>query len=121
MKIAKFAIVGTMITTLAYGLYVLLIQIGIHYQLALALDYVFGISTGYILNRYWTFYSHGKPRLSFMKYLVTYIGIYFGNVALLGGIVGLTSLGPVLGQLIALGVVTLLSYLAQNNWVFRAA
>ena len=75
---------------------------------------------GYVLNRYWTFASHAKPRLSFTKYCVTYIAVYLGNMVLLGVFVEFFMLGTRVGQLISLSTVTLLSYFAQNNWVFKA-
>ncbi|MBT5399835.1 GtrA family protein [bacterium] len=119
VKVAKFITVGMVVTIFGYGLYILLVQSGFHYQFALALDYIFGVFIGYILNRYWTFASSKKNRLSFIKYVMIYIGIYFSNVVLLSIVVEMTTFGPIFGQFISLGVVTLLSYLVQNNWVFK--
>lgn len=121
MKIAKFTLAGILNTGLAYAIYVLLIELGVHYPVALAVDYAFGIFLGYLLNRYWTFADQGHPARGFLKYLATYLGVFVGNWALLTVLVELNFTGPVFGQLIALGVVTLLSYLLQRYWVFRPA
>lgn len=121
VKIAKFTLAGILNTGLTYALYVILVKLGVHYPLALAMDYAFGTLMGYLLNRFWTFADQGNPSRSFIKYLATYVGVYLGNWALLAILVERGITGPILGQLIALGVVTLLSYLAQRHWVFRAS
>ena len=105
VKVAKFITVGMVVTIFGYGLYILLVQSGFHYQFALALDYIFGVFIGYILNRYWTFASSKKNRLSFIKYVMIYIGIYFSNVVLLSIVVEMTTFGPIFGQFISLGIV----------------
>lgn len=119
MKIAKFALVGAANTLFCYFLYVLLVQQGVHYNLALAFDYAVGIVTGYLLNRFWTFASHGRPHWGFGKYVLTYIGVFFANATLLNLIVELLLTGPVMGQFIALSMVTLSSFLVQKHWVFK--
>ena len=118
-KIVKFLIVGGTNTLLMYLLYLGLIYLGMHYGLALALDYVCGVLLGYILNRHWTFASHGKQINSFPRYVLTYVGVFAGNMALLVLFVESGLLGPELGQLIAFGLVTVMSFILQNAWVFK--
>ena len=120
MKIAKFVFVGSFKTLFCYLLYVLLVKCGLHYNLALALDYFIGIIIGYILNRDWTFAGHGIPRLRFIKYLITYIGAFLLNVILLTFLVEFDWLGPIIGQIVVLGIVTVISFILQNYWVFRS-
>jgi len=55
IKIVKFITTGSVVTVLGHGLYIYFLQQGLHFQLALALDYGFGIILGYLLNKYWTF------------------------------------------------------------------
>lgn len=119
MKIVKFALVGATNTIFCYLLYVILIQWGLNFNIALALDYAVGVVTGYLLNRFWTFASHGRPQWGFGKYVLTYVGVFFTNAALLNLIVELHLAGPVIGQFIALIIVTMGSFLLQKHWVFK--
>lgn len=119
IKSLKFLIVGGINTAWGYVLYVALIWAGLHYNPALILDYIVGILTGYLMHRHLTFASHGCTQHSFLKYWGTYIAVYVINLILLNLIVGLKLLDPVLGQLLALSVVTVFSFLLQNFWVFR--
>jgi putative flippase GtrA len=119
LKAVKFILAGTLNTALNYSLYVMLVYIGVYYNLALAIEYGVGIVTGYLLNRFWTFSSHGQPKRGFLKYCATYVSVFALNFLLLNLLVVGTSLGPVLGQLLALGFAASASYLLQNHWVFR--
>lgn len=119
VKSLKFLMAGFINTAAMYALYVLLVQIGLQYNIALTLDYLVGILSGYLMNRHWTFASHGRTHYSFLKYCTTYVVIYIMNLILLNLVVGVGLLGPELGQLLALGVVTVFGFLLQNFWVFR--
>jgi putative flippase GtrA len=119
VKSLKFLVVGASNTVGNYALYVALIFAGLHYNLALILEYLVGILCGYLMNRHWTFSSHRRTRHSLFKYVVTYLAVYFINLILLNLLVILGLLGPVLGQLMALGIATVFSFSLQNFWVFR--
>ena len=120
VTLPKFLIVGVVNTALIYALYVALVYAGMHYNFALCLDYLGGILTGYLLNRRWTFRHHGRTCESFLKYCATYGVVFSLNMLLLNLLVRLGLLGPALGQLVALSVVTVISFLLQNFWVFRS-
>ena len=119
-KLFKFILVGGLNTGVMYLLYIGLVWLGVHYNIALIIDYAVGIVAAYFMNRYWTFASHGRPRRSFQKYCATYGMVYVINMVLLNAIVRLGLLGPVLGQLAALSVATGVSFLLQNFWVFHS-
>ena len=120
IKFIKFLVIGTGNTLFLYLLYVSLIFWGLHHQLALLLDYVVGVFSGYIFNRYWTFSDRKKINKSFLKYMFTYIGIYFVNVVLLEALVVYLNIGVIFAQFISLIIVVLLSFILQNKWVFRS-
>jgi putative flippase GtrA len=120
IKVTRFLLVGGLNTLLMYLLYLGLIYIGFHYILALVAEYVCGIVLGFVMNRYWTFASHGRQENSFYRYALTYVGVFMGNLLLLALIVELGLLGPALGQLVAFGLVTVAAFLSQNYWVFRS-
>lgn len=119
IKSTKFIIVGGTNTTLTYFLYVALIYVGFNYNLALIIEYLFGILTGYVMNKYWTFSDRYNTRNSLFKYIATYCVSFVFNLGILNWLVLYGILGPILGQLVALGIATVLSFLLQNFWVFR--
>jgi len=117
MKITRFFIVGASNTLLVYLLYVVLIKLGVDYKLALFFDYLFGILFGYLLNRYWTFASN-KHRLSFIKYVVLYIVVFILNILFLILLVDFLLLDPIYSQFFIVLIISLVSFLVQNTWVF---
>lgn len=119
-KSIKFVIVGGINTGITYGIYVALIYIGLHYSIALTLEYIIGIVSGYFMNLYWTFASHKKCHRSFMKYSSSYILIYFINLILLALLVNNGLMGAVLAQLVILVITTIISFIIQNKWVFKS-
>lgn len=118
-KSIRFVVAGIANTCVIYILYLGFIYIGLHYNLALALDYLIGTITGYLANRYWTFVSKAKISHSFPRYCITMSVTYLINFIILNLLVCSNFLGPVVGQLLALGVVVIFSFLLQNFWVFK--
>src|SRR3990170_1042457 len=121
VKSLKFLVAGGINTVITYVLYVLLVYLGWHYTLALLTEYTGGIIAGYHMNRYWTFAGHGRPVRSSIKYCVTYGIVFCLNLILLCLIVELGVLGPIAGQIVVIGTITVISFLLQNFWVFRCA
>lgn len=118
LKMFRFILVGSVNTISMYILYVVMVFIGLPYNIALIIDYVVGIIAGYMMHRYWTFAINTSVTKSFPKYCVTYIGVYFINLAILNVIVRNNLLNPIPGQLVALGSIAFCSFLLQNFWVF---
>lgn len=118
-KSLKFLVVGSINTAATYTLYVALILVGLHHNLALTLEYAAGILVGYLMNRGWTFADHRSTRRRFLRYCATYGLVYGINLVLLNLMIGYGIAGPILGQLVALGAATVISFLLQNFWVFR--
>jgi len=119
MKITKFFIVGASNTLLVYLFYIVLVKLGVNYKIALFFDYVFGTLFGYFLNRYWTF-SSNKHRRSFTKYITLYVGMFVLNGLLLILSVDYFLLDPILSQFFIIGIISLVSFTVQNNWVFSS-
>lgn len=120
-KVVKFLIVGGTNTALMYGLYLLLLWVGVAYVPAVIADYAIGIAVGYLLNRHWTFASQGRPTYGFLKYCTSYVGVFLLNLVLLVGFVELGDIDEGIAQIPAIGLATVASYLLQRRWVFRAA
>ena len=118
-KIAKFVLVGVVRTACSVGLYYfLLLSIGLHFGLALAGEYVLAFSTGYVLNRSWTFANQGSLEAAFSKYAVAFALAFVMDYLLLEVAIG-AGMGPRLGRIPALVLATVVSYLLQRYWVFK--
>ena len=116
----KFLTAGGIRTAALYALYVGLVYAGLHYNLALILDYILGALTGYLVNRFWTFASHGRTYRSFPKYCASCGILYLINLISLNLIVRHGFLDVVFGQVVSLGVTTVINFLLLNFWVFRS-
>lgn len=114
----RFIFAGAANTAVTYGLFALLVYLGVNYNIALVIEYVCGIFLGYVLNSYWTFSSTTSNRNNFIKYIVLYVAVFLLNAIILNVLVLLDIVGPIVGQLIALCVTTLFSFQLQNKWVF---
>ncbi|HAY47217.1 MAG TPA: hypothetical protein DCY55_13185 [Gammaproteobacteria bacterium] len=114
----RFLVAGAANTAVNYSLFVLLVYVGVHYNIALVIEYVCGICLGYVLNRYWTFSSTTSKRKDFPRYIALYVAVFLLNAVILNALVLFDIAGPIVGQLIALCAATLLSFQLQNKWVF---
>lgn len=115
----RFLIVGSANTVATYALYVLLLNLGLHYRVAITLDYVVGILVGFALNRWWTFKNKAHPGKTLARYALCYVGVFIANFILLSGFVELAHMEEWLAQIPAIGIATILSYIGQRAWVFR--
>jgi putative flippase GtrA len=120
-RLVVYAAVGTLNTALCYAVFAALVHLcAWHHDLALAADYAFGIVAGYVLHRISTFADRKQLRQAFGKYTVTLLATFAANFVLLDLLVRGGALGPLVGQAVAMTVVTLASYRAQVLWVFRS-
>ena len=117
-KIVRFILVGGFKTAVGYGLYLLLLWFGLHHDVALAGDYLFAITVGYVINRSWTFTNQGRPTAPVLKYVLSYILVFVLNSLALDLAIELGT-GPELGQIPCLVLATVASYLLQRYWVFQ--
>ena len=118
-RLVRFGLAGGVTTLVTYGIYVVLLGFGVHFNAALALEYGVGILLGFGLNRIFTFGDRRDLERPFVRYVATYVAVFGLNLVLLNALV-LTGLHPVPAQALALGLATLASYVLQRNWVFRA-
>jgi len=117
--IFRFVLVGGFNTLFTYGIYLLFLHLGYYYQMALFFEYSVGICVGYTLNRYWTFAAQEKEEASgFVRYAITYLGVYLSNVILLSAVVETGWMSPALGQIVVLGFISLANFFIQKYWVF---
>lgn len=118
-KATRFAIMGFLNLVGTYAIYAALVSAGCRYNIALLFDYAIGTVLGYVLHRRWTFASRERAHRSFPRYVAICVAAYLLNGLLLNVIVLSDLSGPLLGQVFALAVTTMLSFLLQLLWVFR--
>jgi putative flippase GtrA len=120
-RFTVFSVVGTLNTAACYALFAALVHWGgWHYHWALAADYAFGILLGYALHRTSTFADRMHVERAFGKYAIAVVATFAANFILLDAIVRAQWLAPLAAQALAMGTVTLGSYWAQKQWVFRS-
>ena len=78
-RFARFLIVGGINTLFGYGVFVLLIYIGLHYSLAALLGTILGILFNFQTVGRWVF--NGYRRHLFFKFIAVYGVTYLFNIA----------------------------------------
>ncbi|REK18833.1 MAG: GtrA family protein [Planctomycetota bacterium] len=119
-RLLVFFSVGALNFAVTYVLFAALVQLGWHYNLALAASYIFSIGFGYLLHRGSTFADREHVRQGFGKYAISVLLAFLVNLALLDWIVGRGLLAPLSGQAVAMSLATLFGYQLQTHWVFRS-
>ena len=125
-KSFKFLVVGGSNTLLTFLLYVFLIHSNWNFKIALLVSYAAGISLGFLFNLLWTFKvgpstENSEKYSKFGKYIIVYIVVFLLNLAILNWLVSNRLLDAIWGQVVAVGIATLISFLLQNSWVFKAS
>ncbi len=118
-KLFRFFVVGGSNFVVMYGVFLVVLNLGFHHDLALAADYGLGIVYNYVLNRFWTFRAQGKPTHGFVKLCASYGVMFLINLVLLEGFVHLAGLSSAIAQIPAVGLTAVASYFMQRFWVFK--
>jgi putative flippase GtrA len=114
-----FLLVGGFNTLFGYILFALFFKVGqLHYTLALMLAYAVGVFLSYATHKRFTFQQAKNQGKSLAKYVSSYAVIFILNSLFLSLLVEVLTLDPLLGQMIAIVVITLLSFVIQKYWVF---
>lgn len=120
----KFGMVGVVNTVLGLVIYWILVNLGVHYLIANATEFLITVAISYVLNNLLTFREPGKkPEWSFKTLLKSYTsylstGIGLASVLLWfwNDILGVNqNLAPVLN----LFVTVPLNFLLNKLWVYR--
>jgi len=121
IQFVKFNIVGIINTAVTYGIYSLLVFLGVYHQIAVVCDYSVGIVFSFFLNKHVTFKVKRKTSPSMMgRMVLSYVLILGVNMGLLWILVDSLGYNKYLSQLVALALVSILSFLAQKYFVFTS-
>lgn len=120
-QFVKFGLVGvsnTLITLLVYTL--LLNMFGVWYVAASAIGFAVGAVNGFLWNRAWTFKGHVGDALTPVRWFVVQGCGLLGNSALIYLFVDGAGMGKLVGQGVTIVIVTVLTFVANRSWTFRA-
>lgn len=107
----RMVIVGALSVILAYATFLVLIEMGVHYQIASVSNFVVYWVMSFILNRLWAFKSSGNMR----KQAFAHMSLHLGNQLMI--MVGLyiliewVGINAVWSQLIMQGLATMTVFL----------
>jgi putative flippase GtrA len=118
-QLVRFNVVGAVNTAVTYALYAGLVALGVPALAALVADYALGIVLSFALNRKYTFDSSGGSlAAAFLRMVLSYLPLLGVNMVLLFALVHMAGWNEYFAQLVALGLVTALSFLVQKFFVF---
>ena len=116
----RFAVVGAANTVLSWCVYAVVEHEGVHYLLASAVAFVLGALNSYVLNRGWTFRSHGRRAPEAMRFgVIQCVGLGI-DVALL---YLLTHAGVhhLIAQALVFPVASAVTFGLSRQWAFAGA
>jgi putative flippase GtrA len=120
IELAKFSTVGAIGYVVNLSVYTALLRgAGFHYLSAAACSFLVAVTNNYLLNRIWTFRHHrGHFAYQGLRFLVVAMLALSGNLLILRVFVAL-GVGKILGQAVAIVLVTPLNFVGNKLWSFR--
>lgn len=117
-QFARFIAVGATNTAITFASYALLLEAGLHYLGALAPAFVLGALNGYTLNRTWTFRAGAFQSAALARYFTAQLFGLGLNAVLLVLFIELLGAHRLLAQLLAMPIVSGVTFAANRRWVF---
>ncbi len=119
IQLAKFCVVGASGYVVNLVVYTLLLHAGLHYLLAATCSFLVAVTSNYFLNRAWTFRDRrGHAGVQGLQFLIVSTASLGANLLMLHVLISV-GLGKLVGQAIAIIVVTPLNFLGNRLWSFR--
>ncbi|WP_461201835.1 GtrA family protein [Anoxybacillus sp. TBDG-1] len=114
--IFRFAVVGVGNTFVDFGLFFLLVALGVPYMWAQMFGYSAGVINSYVWNRTWTFRAQGAIMKQFVRFLVINLCSFVVTLLLL---YALNKIYPIfLSKVIATVGGMVVGWLGSYKWVF---
>jgi dolichol-phosphate mannosyltransferase len=120
VELVKFCVVGTSGYLVNLAVYVALLRgAGLHYLPAAACSFLVAVSNNYVWNWLWTFRAQrGHVCFQGLRFLAVSLAALGANLLVLHGLVDLGT-GKIVGQALAIVLVTPLNFLGNKLWAFR--
>ena len=118
-QLAQFCVVGAVGYVINLGVYAALLHAGLHYLLAATLSFLVAVANNYWLNRHWTFRDR-KAGIAAqgMRFFLISVASLGANLLVLHVLITF-GLGKLVGQAVAIVLVTPLNFVGNKLWSFR--
>jgi putative flippase GtrA len=120
VQLGKFCVVGAIGYAInVFGVYQPLIHAGVHYLLAATCSFLVAVTCNYVLNRLWTFRDRrAGVAVQGMRFFVVSGASLGANLLALHILITLGA-GKLVGQAVAIVLVTPLNFVGNKLWSFR--
>jgi putative flippase GtrA len=118
-QLAKFCIVGAIGYGINLGVYAALIHAGVHFLIAATCSFLVAVTSNYTWNRLWTFRDRrGGVAVQGVRFLIVSLASLGANLLVLDALITIGA-GKLVGQAIAIVLVTPLNFIGNKLWSFR--
>jgi putative flippase GtrA len=119
VQLGKFCAVGAIGYGINLAVYAALLHAGFHYLLAATGSFLVAVTSNYTFNRHWTFRDRrAGVAAQGMRFFVVSLGSLGANLLVLHVLISLGA-GKLVGQAIAIVLLTPLSFVGNKLWSFR--
>ena len=120
-QLLKFGFVGVLNTIISYCLFIFFLNYT-NYIIALIISHLIGVAHSFVWNKYWIFKSRGIGTVAglyeFVKFNSVYAGVFLANAIVLIISVNVLNADPRISQIIALPIITIISFTGHKYWSF---
>ncbi len=118
-QLGKFCVVGAIGYAINLGVYAGLLHLGLHYLLAATGSFLVAVTSNYTWNRLWTFRDRRRGvAAQGMRFFIVSLASLGANLLVLDLLISVGT-GKLVGQAIAIVVVTPLNFVGNKLWSFR--
>jgi putative flippase GtrA len=118
-QLAKFCVVGAIGYGINLAVYTALLHAGLHYLLAATCSFLVAVTCNYVLNRLWTFrHRRGSVGAQGLRFFIVALVALGANLGVLHALITIGA-GKLVGQAIAIVLVTPLNFVGNKLWSFR--
>jgi putative flippase GtrA len=119
VQLAKFCVVGAIGYCINLVVYATLLHAGVHYAPAATCSFLVAVTSNYTWNRLWTFRDRrAGVAAQGMRFFVVALASLGANLLVLQVLITLGA-GKLVGQAIAIILVTPLNFIGNRLWSFR--
>lgn len=118
-QLAKFSVVGAIGYVVNLAVYASLLHAGLHYLLAATCSFLVAVASNYALNRHWTFRDRrAGVAAQGLRFFAVSLASLGANLVVLHLLITV-GLGKLVGQAVAIVLVTPLNFVGNKLWSFR--
>ena len=118
-QLAKFCVVGAVGYAINLGVYAALLHSGLHYLVAATFSFLVAVTSNYTWNRLWTFRDRRRGvAAQGVRFFLVSLASLGANLVVLNLLI-IFGADKLLGQAIAIVLVTPLNFIGNKLWSFR--